>query len=273
MQLRVGCAGWTIRTQYASRFPAQGSHLTRYAQHFPGVEVNSCFYRSHRPSTYARWAAETPAAFAFSLKVPKEITHEGRLNNTDGAITRFLDETAELGPKRGPILVQLPPSLSFNAKLVGDFFTALRRQYDGAVVCEPRHASWFAAGPETLLTQLKVARVAADPPVAHDGGRPGMAGHDLLSATWIAADVLFDVFRRVPGRLGQCSSSLSCDRKHVVHFRQHGPRSRHWECLVNHGTDRSLLDTGRHYSCGKSLAVVNRSDVTWPKVKLSKVGT
>ncbi len=147
MQLRVGCAGWTIRTQYASRFPAQGSHLTRYAQHFPGVEVNSCFYRSHRPSTYARWAAETPAAFAFSLKVPKEITHERRLNNTDGAITRFLDETAELGPKRGPILVQLPPSLSFNAKLVGDFFTALDANTTGRSSANPDTRAGSRPGP------------------------------------------------------------------------------------------------------------------------------
>ena len=173
MQLRLGCAGWTIHKQYASHFPAQGSHLSRYAERFGAVEVNSCFYRSHRPSTYARWAAETPAEFAFSLKVPKEITHERRLNNTDGAVTRFLDDTAELGPKRGPILVQLPPSLSFDAKLVRDFFTALRRQYDGAVVCEPRHASWFAPQPETLLTRLRVGSVAADPPLVRHGDEPG----------------------------------------------------------------------------------------------------
>ena len=172
-QLRVGCAGWTIPKQYASRFPADGSHLARYAERLQAVEVNSCFYRSHRPSTYARWAAETPAEFAFSLKIPKEITHERRLVKTDGAISRFLDETAELGPKRGPILVQLPPSLAFDAKLVGDFFTALRRQYDGEVVCEPRHVSWFTPEPETLLTRLKVARVAADPSVVRHGAEPG----------------------------------------------------------------------------------------------------
>jgi uncharacterized protein YecE (DUF72 family) len=111
-QLRVGCAGWTIPKQYASRFTADGSQLTRYAERLQAVEVNSCFYRSHRPSTYARWAAQTPAEFAFSLKIPKEVTHERRLVRTDGAVSRFLDETAELGPKRGPILVQLPPRSS-----------------------------------------------------------------------------------------------------------------------------------------------------------------
>ena len=43
MQLRVDCAGWTIHKEYASRFPAEGSHLTRYAERFPAVEVDSCF--------------------------------------------------------------------------------------------------------------------------------------------------------------------------------------------------------------------------------------
>jgi uncharacterized protein YecE (DUF72 family) len=172
-QLRVGCAGWAITKQYASRFPATGSHLERYAACLRAVEVNSCFYRSHRPSTYARWAAETPSQFAFSLKLPKEITHERRLVKTDGAISRFLAETAELGPKRGAILVQLPPSLAFDAKLVENFFTTLRRQYDGEVVCEPRHVSWFTLEPETLLTRLKVARVAADPSVVRRGAEPG----------------------------------------------------------------------------------------------------
>ena len=52
--LRVGYAGWAIPSQHAHAFPAQGTHLERYAQRFTGVEVNSSFYRLHRPPTYAR---------------------------------------------------------------------------------------------------------------------------------------------------------------------------------------------------------------------------
>ena len=137
LQPRVGCAGWTIPKQYAGRFREEGSHLVRYRERLNAVEVNSCFYRSHRPSTYARWAIETPADFAFSLKLPKEVTHARRLVKTDEALSRFLNETAELGTKRGPILVQLPPSLSFDAKIVGEFFTGLRRQYDGDASVSP----------------------------------------------------------------------------------------------------------------------------------------
>jgi uncharacterized protein YecE (DUF72 family) len=173
LQPRVGCAGWSIPKEHAGRFPEEGSHLTRYAQRFPAVEVNSCFYRSHLPSTYARWATQTPADFAFSVKVPKEVTHECRLVKADEPLNRFLDETAALGAKRGPILVQLPPSLAFKAKIVGEFFTGLRRQYDGEVACEPRHVSWFAPEPERLLARFAVARVAADPSVVSQATEPG----------------------------------------------------------------------------------------------------
>ena len=174
--VNVGCAGWSIPKQFAECFPGDGSHLVRYSRRFRGVEVNSCFYRSHLPATYARWANETPPEFSFSLKVPRKITHECRLINTESDLGRFLDETALLGKKRGPILVQLPPSFVFNAKIVGEFFDGLRRQYEGDVACEPRHPSWFASEAEGLMTGFQVARVAADPAVVPRAGEPGSWG-------------------------------------------------------------------------------------------------
>src|SRR3954470_6877514 len=82
--LRVGTAGWSIPKEHAGRFPEQGSHLARYSRRLPAVEINSSFYRPHRPTTYARWAAETPEGFEFSVKVPREITHTRRLVDADG---------------------------------------------------------------------------------------------------------------------------------------------------------------------------------------------
>src|SRR4051794_8840359 len=113
-EIRVGVAGWSIAKEHAGRFDPEGSHLARYAGRLPAVEINSSFYRPHRPSTYARWATETPDDFAFSVKVPREITHKRRLVESDDLLARFLDETAALGTKRGPLLVQLPPSLAFD---------------------------------------------------------------------------------------------------------------------------------------------------------------
>lgn len=85
----------------------------------------------------------------------------------------FLDQTAALGDKRGPILVQLPPSLVFDATVAGAFFAVLRRRYAGPLALEPRHASWFGPEAESLLQDVAVARVAADPAKVVAAGAPG----------------------------------------------------------------------------------------------------
>jgi uncharacterized protein YecE (DUF72 family) len=181
--LHVGCAGWSIPRQYAEHFPEQGTHLERYAQRLPAVEINSSFYRPHRPETYARWAASVPELFQFAVKVPKEITHTRRLRDITQPLERFLSEIAALGPKLGPLLVQLPPSLRFDAAIVAAFFAALRTCFSGSVVCEPRHASWFTSEAEQVLISAQVACVAADPaPVpkaAQPGGWPGLVYYRL----------------------------------------------------------------------------------------------
>ena len=176
--LRVGCAGWAIPSQHAHAFPTQGTHLERYAQRFTGVEVNSSFYRSHRPTTYARWAAAVPDQFQFAVKMPQEITHTRRLVEVTAPLERFLKEVQSLDAKLGPLLIQLPPRLRFTERLVQTFLTLLRARFHGSVVCEPRHQSWFSPAAEQLLHAFQVARVAADPArvpaAAVPGGWPGL---------------------------------------------------------------------------------------------------
>jgi uncharacterized protein YecE (DUF72 family) len=176
--IHVGCAGWSIPREYAERFPVRGTHLQRYAQRLPAVEINSSFYRPHRPETYARWAASVPASFQFAVKVPREITHVRRLRDIAAPLDRFLSEIQALGAKLGPLLVQLPPSLRFDPPIVEAFFATLRGRFGGGVVCEPRHASWFSEPAERLLITAQVARVAADPALgpaaAQPGGWPGL---------------------------------------------------------------------------------------------------
>jgi uncharacterized protein YecE (DUF72 family) len=137
------------------------------------VEINSSFYRPHRPSTYAKWAASVPAGFRFAVKVPRAITHERRLADVDAALDAFLAEATALGAALGCLLVQLPPSLAFRAATVEAFLAALRARHDGAVALEPRHATWFDDAAERLLVAHRVARVAADPAVVPAAGAPG----------------------------------------------------------------------------------------------------
>lgn len=120
-----------------------------------------------------------PDGFSFAAKVPKDITHQRRLVDCREPIAAFAAQTAGLADRRGPTLVQLPPSLVFNADIAARFFDDLRRaSEDTAVICEPRHASWFTSEADALLTKRHVARVAADPAripeAAVPGGWPGL---------------------------------------------------------------------------------------------------
>jgi uncharacterized protein YecE (DUF72 family) len=137
------------------------------------AEINSSFHRPHAAATYARWAASTPAGFRFAVKLPRNITHDQKLRRARAPLERFLEESAGLGRKRGPLLVQLPPSLAFEKRIAGNFFSLLRDRYQGPVVCEPRHESWFSPAAEQLLVRHTVARVAADPAPAAGAARPG----------------------------------------------------------------------------------------------------
>ena len=173
MIVRIGTAGWSIPAAYAEHFPGEGTHLERYAARFSAVEINSSFYRPHRPATYARWAASVGPDFRFAVKLPKAITHERRLIDIGDPLDRFMTEIAALGPKLGPVLVQLPPSLVFSAPVAEAFFARMRNRLEGSIVCEPRHASWFSAEAEALLIRHRIARVAADPAPVPEAATPG----------------------------------------------------------------------------------------------------
>jgi uncharacterized protein YecE (DUF72 family) len=181
--IRVGTAGWTLPRAAQEHFPATGTHLEKYAARFSAAEINSSFYRPHRPSTYARWAESVPAGFRFSIKLPKTITHGQRLRDVDALLDGFLAEAGGLGQRVGCLLVQLPPSLAFDATVAEPFFGALRSRSAVAVACEPRHPTWFEDEAADLLLRHEVARVAADPArvpaAAEPGGWPGLVYHRL----------------------------------------------------------------------------------------------
>ncbi|TPM27907.1 DUF72 domain-containing protein [Mesorhizobium sp. B2-3-4] len=175
----IGTAGWGIPTRYRDDFPQPGSHLERYSRHFPIVEIDTSFYKPHRRETYECWARSVPEHFRFAVKIPKAVTHERRLADCDTPAESFLQEVEGLGAKLGVLLVQLPPSLSFEPDVAGSFFDMMGKRTQTRLACEPRHPSWFEAEAEALLADRRIARVAADPaPVpaaAAPGGWPGLA--------------------------------------------------------------------------------------------------
>jgi uncharacterized protein YecE (DUF72 family) len=105
--------------------------------------------------------------------MPKEITHERRLVDAIVPLERFLAESAGLGDRLGPLLVQFPPSFAYEASVAQPFFTALRQRFSGPVVCEPRHATWFSDNVERAFQGMQIARVAADPAPVPAAAEPG----------------------------------------------------------------------------------------------------
>lgn len=184
MELRIGTAGWSIPREAAAAFATSGHQLERYAARMNCVEINSSFYRPHQRSTYERWAALAPPDFRFTVKLPRAITHDGRLRRARVPIERFLDECGGLGARLAVLLVQLPPSLAFEARPVRVFFDLLTSRFDGMIACEPRHASWFTGGAERALIAAGVARVATDPARIPAAALPGGATDSFVYCRW-----------------------------------------------------------------------------------------
>ena len=213
--IHVGTAGWNIPRAHKARFPEGGSQLQRYAARLNAAEINTSFYRPHAVATYERWAAAVPAGFRFSVKIPKVITHERGLTRAREPLARFLDEIAGLGFRLGPLLLQLPPSHAFDVRRVGRFFELLRTRHSGAVVCEPRHASWAASGAAALLMKYQVARVAADPPRVEGfdapGGWPGVVYYRWHgSPRPYFSPYTMEQLRPLAVKLPECASDAWC---------------------------------------------------------------
>lgn len=172
-KVNIGTAGWSIPRQAANAFPSEGSGLERYATRFNAVEINSSFYRPHRLSTWSRWRDSASPDFHFSVKMPKHITHERKLVDSSEALDQFLEQVHMLGEKLAVLLIQLPPKLEFSDHVASRFFEALTSRSSALVACEPRHPGWFTPPADALLTQHRIARVAADPAICPAAARPG----------------------------------------------------------------------------------------------------
>jgi len=172
-QPRIGTAGWSVPRTATALFGCEGSQLQRYSARFSCAEINTSFYRPHRPETYARWAASVPDGFRFAVKMPRAITHEARLRDAHPPLKAFFDQVHALGPALGPILIQLPSSLEFDFAFTDTFLYSFRQLFPGQAVLEPRHRTWFVPTADELLCAYHVGRVAADPARCPEAATPG----------------------------------------------------------------------------------------------------
>ncbi len=114
-----------------------------------------------------------PRDFRFSVKIPRSITHERRLADCGELVAALIEETKGLGEKLAVFLVQLPPTLVYDAATAESFFRILGAATSARIACEPRHRSWFDPAADDLLENIRVARVAVDPAPVPDAANPG----------------------------------------------------------------------------------------------------
>jgi uncharacterized protein YecE (DUF72 family) len=139
--------------------------LAYYAERFPTVEINYTFYRMPTEKLLSGWAAGTPESFSFTLKAPRRITHDAKLQRCEELLEVFCRTARTLGPKLATLLFQLPPTLKKDLPVLRAFLALLPEGTRAAL--EFRHASWFDAEVFDALRSRNVALCVADSEKLH----------------------------------------------------------------------------------------------------------
>ena len=115
-EIRTGCISWTYPDWVGNFYPIDSKSsefLKLYSQVFDIVEVDSSFYRSPSAASVRQWKEKTPANFLFTVKMPKRITHELKLDGIEKELSYFEGSLKILGAKLAAVTVQLPPVFRF----------------------------------------------------------------------------------------------------------------------------------------------------------------
>lgn len=165
MVVKIGTSGWQYRHWRAAFYP-EGLPTARwldfYAGSFDTVEVNNAFYRLPPAEVFARWRDTTSGCFEMSVKASSYLTHNKRLREPREPVTRFVERASHLGPKLGPVLLQLPPTMRVESSRLDDTLACFPAGIRVAV--ELRHESWDFDAVWEVLARRGAAWCVADAP-------------------------------------------------------------------------------------------------------------
>jgi uncharacterized protein YecE (DUF72 family) len=162
-RVSVGTSGYNYPEWRGTFYPEKFSTdkmLAYYAERFPTVEINYTFYRMPTEKLLAGWAAGTPDGFMFTLKAPRRITHDTKLQRCEDTLQAFWRTAQTLGPKLAVLLFQLPPNFKKNPTVLREFVELLPEGTRAAF--EFRHESWLDAETYDILRSRNVALCVAD---------------------------------------------------------------------------------------------------------------
>jgi uncharacterized protein YecE (DUF72 family) len=166
--IHVGTSGYNYPEWKGRFYPekiAAKAMLPYYAGVFDTVEINYTFYRMPTAALVEGWAAQVPEAFTFTLKAPKRITHDRRLQDVTDPLRAFCAAAATLGPRLGCVLVQLNPNFKCDAPRLQAFIDELPPAL--RVAFEFRHPSWWVDEIYAMLQARNMALCLADSPERH----------------------------------------------------------------------------------------------------------
>ena len=163
-RVRLGTQGWNYSAWLGAFYPSgtrPTDFLSVYARAFDTVEVDSTFYAIPATTTFESWAARTPGHFTFALKLPQSITHEKRLQGAEEETALFLSRARVLGPRLGPILLQMGPDFGIaELPALATYLATLPRDLRFAI--EFRQRSWIVPEVAELLTEHRVSLALSD---------------------------------------------------------------------------------------------------------------
>jgi uncharacterized protein YecE (DUF72 family) len=173
MRLFVGTSGFSYKEWKGSFYPEKlkdAEMLRYYASRLTTVEINNTFYRMPTETLLDKWAGEVPESFTFVLKMSQRISHMRRLKECAEDVGYFFQTAARLGPRLGPVLIQLPPNFKKDVARLAAFLPLLPKGARAAF--EFREPSWFDREVYDALKAGGATLCAADTDDSGEAGPP-----------------------------------------------------------------------------------------------------
>ena len=168
-EIRVGIGGWTFEPWRGGTFYPKGHAQARELQYasraITTIEINGTFYSTQKPSSFRKWADDTPDDFVFAVKAHRLATNRRVLAEAGPSIDKFVTSgLSELKTKLGPILWQFANHKKYEPDDFEAFLTLLPKSVDGLKLrhaIEVRHDSFVVPEFVTLARKYGAAVVYA----------------------------------------------------------------------------------------------------------------
>jgi uncharacterized protein YecE (DUF72 family) len=168
-KIHIGVGGWIFEPWRGVFYPdtvKQKDELAYMSARLTAIEINSTYYGSQKPATFASWASQVPAGFIFSVKGSRFATNRRVLAEAGESIDRFMNQgISELGDHLGPLLWQFAPTKTFDPDDFEAFLKLLPARLEGRPVrhcVEVRNDSFCTPEFPALLRKHHIALVYAD---------------------------------------------------------------------------------------------------------------